>query len=132
MYSIGCTVFHSPVLVCVQLALYVPQDHTVQPLELGTDTALGQRCIADAEAVGIKKPLDGVFKHQSGLRLKAVKLTAVQNIQKFLFNFFVGPSVARTRADRLTDFNMTQISISFFFLTWRRFLRFWRHRICGS
>ena len=131
-HGVGRAVFYIPLLIGAELTLCLPQDHAVQPSELCPHAALRKRGIANTEAVGIKKPLNGVFKHQSGFRCEAFKLAAVQNIQKFFFCVPVGPSVLRRGSDRRTDFHMTLINLSFFFLTWRQFLRFWERGFCSS
>lgn len=99
--------------ICVEFVLRSPEDHPIQQPQLGPDPALRERGVADPEAVGIKKPLNGVFKHLGGFRLKAVELAGVQNIRKF---FFGGQSV-RVGTDRLTDFFLTPFFFSSFFLT---------------
>ena len=108
--------------------LHFPQDHAVQPPQLCPHAALRQRGVPDAVAVRVIKALNGVFKYKRRFRREAGKLALVQNIQKVLFSFLVRQSVARVRGTRQTDFDLTTIYFSFFFLTWQHILRFWSRR----
>lgn len=98
----------------VEFVLRISEDHAIQQSELSPDPVLWERSVADPKAVGIKKPLNGVFKHPSGFRLKAIQFTGIQN---FLQHLFICRQSVCSGVDGLTDFFLTQISISFFFLT---------------
>ena len=113
-------------------SLCLPQDHTVQPPQLRPHAALRQCGITDAIAVGVIKALNGIFKHQCCSRRKTGKLTGIQNVQKIILSFFVRQPVICRFQNRRTDFYLTTINLSFFFLTWHHFLRFCSNALCGS
>ena len=94
--------------------------------------ALRQCGVSDAIAVRVIKALNGIFKHQCCSRRKAGKLTGIQNTQKIILSFFVRQSVMCGFQNGRTDFYLTTINLSFFFLTWHHFLRFCSHALCGS
>ena len=116
----------------MELSLRLPQDHTIQPPQLRPHAALRQCGVSDAIAVRVIKALNGIFKHQCCSRRKAGKLTGIQNTQKIILSFFVCQSVMCGFQNGRTDFYLTTINLSFFFLTWHHFLRFCSRALCGS
>ena len=131
-HGVGRAVFHVLFLIFMELSLCLPQDHTVQPPQLCPHAALRQCGVSDAVAVGVIKALNGIFKHQCCSRRKTGKLTGIQNTQKIILSFFVRQSVMCGFQNGRTDFYLTTINLSFFFLTWHHFLRFCSHALCGS
>lgn len=119
-HGVGGGVFDAALQIGVELILCGPKDHSIQQPQFGPDSALRERGIADPKAVGIKKPLNGGFKHLGSFRLEAVEFTGIQNIRKL---FFLSSLPVRAGAYGWTDFFLTRINLSFFFLTGRLILR---------
>ena len=76
------------VILCRETAIDPDEDAvalTARLAELGADTAFGERGVSDANAVRVKKPLNGVLKNTRHLRLEIRKLTSIQNARELFF-----------------------------------------------